>query len=319
MRLGFIVIKYTSKFNRIILLLGCVSAPLLGASAYAQDRIRANPEYQAPADSEPFSLDNVLITDDLRDDFIQFLNPQDQDDSGQYIQLKEQESSERKIIATSTSIGADEKKAPLLQFDHQYKYDPSLSFSLAPGMFGSGNSTDLTGIGGSQLRLSLNPSRTEVGPYNNRNSIELLVGSSFSNKPAGRFNSILQNSLVSQRAYNLSLGLGYSGFSLGASFSRSTSLLSSELSGYDIGFGYRGESWSANIRVGEYSKNHQLLAGRDFNLYNNVSAYELGAAYRLFSNVNLTGRFTYYSYGLGADLGPLVDVKSLILGTNVSF
>ena len=46
---------------------------------------------------------------------------------------------------------------------------------------------------------------------------------------------------------------------------------------------------------------------------------DLKAAYRLFANVNLTGRFTYYSYGFGNDLAPIDDVKSLIFGTNLSF
>ena len=41
--------------------------------------------------------------------------------------------------------------------------------------------------------------------------------------------------------------------------------------------------------------------------------------HKLFSNVSLTGRFTYYSYGMGSEFAAVNDVQSLIFGTNLSF
>ncbi|MDG1003449.1 MAG: hypothetical protein P8N58_01070, partial [Emcibacteraceae bacterium] len=58
---------------------------------------------------------------------------------------------------------------------------------------------------------------------------------------------------------------------------------------------------------------------QDYNIFDHISAYELGAAYKLFSNVSLTGRFTYYSYGMGSEFAAVNDVQSLIFGTNLSF
>ena len=167
--------------------------------------------------------------------------------------------------------------------------------------------------------VSLNPSRKERLPWDTGKSLELVVGSSFINMPVNRYAALLSEGYLSQSAYNLSLGLGYSGFRLGASYSRNDFLNASNLSGFDLGFGYMGNSWSANVRVGEYSRDRSLLLSQDYDIFEHISAYELGAAYRLFSNVSLTGRFTYYSYGMGSDIAPLEDVQALIFGTNLSF
>jgi hypothetical protein len=71
--------------------------------------------------------------------------------------------------------------------------------------------------------------------------------------------------------------------------------------------------------MGEYNRERSLLLSDTYNIFDSISAYELGAAYRLLPNINLTGRFTYYSYGIGDDIVPIDDVKSLIFGTNVAF
>ncbi len=314
MCLGLDVTKYVSKICKAAVVFGIASASWSISGAFAQDKVRVNPNYKGPSAEESFLLSDDLITEELKRDFDKFLNPQEEPE--QYILLTEPNEKERSF--TSVNSG-DLDTAPSIELGHQYKYDPSLSFSLSPNLIGNGAGQGLTGYGGSRMILSLNPSNTESTPFRSRKTVDLIVGSSFIHQPINSMNSIIQNGFTSQRAYNLSLGVGYSGFNIGASFSRNNTLFSPELAGYDLGFGYSGKSWSANIRVGEYKRDHQLLAGHDFSLFDNVAAYELGAAYRLFSNVNLTGRFTYYSYGLSAEVAPLVDVKSLILGTNLSF
>lgn len=296
------------------MVIGILGACLMASSTFAQDQIRLNPEYN----QNSILNSNKIITENLQDDFNQFLNPGAETE--QYILLTEPEN---KKVPMAVFGEANKRIVPLLQFNQQYLYSPSLSFNipaLSSSLGGNSGSGAVAGsLGGSQLILSLNPSREASNPFNPTSSFKLVLGSSFIKTPAGRYTTFLNDGLVVPQAYNLSLGVGYSGFQIGASYSRNDYLFSSDLTGFDLGFGYFSSSWSANVRIGEYNSNRALLLSEDYNVFDSVSAYELGAAYRLFSNVNLTGRFTYYSYGLGSDIAPLEDVKSLIFGTNLSF
>lgn len=311
--LGFVVKKYTCKIRIATILIGLMIPQWGASSALADNKIRLNPAYKAPVDQTSFLSSETAETDDIRSDFIQFLNPHEEDE--QYIQLTEPEKRETKIISLGDS---HVKRTPLFQVNHEYRYDPSISFNL-PNTSPATSSNLSGGLGGSQVILSLNPSRRQGTDLDKVNSLKLILGSSYARTPVDRYASMLNNNMLSQRAYNLSLGLGYSGFRLGASFSRNDFLFSSDMTGYDLGFGYMGNSWSANFKVGEYRKDRSLLLSQDYDIFEHISAYELGAAYRLFSNVSLTGRFTYYSYGMDGDFAPFEDVKSLILGTNLSF
>lgn len=305
--------NYTGKIRVATMLMGLMIPQWVVSSALADNKIRLNPAYKAPANQTSFLNVDTTETDNIRDDFIQFLNPHEED--GQFIQLTEPGNRGSNII----SLGdAHVKKTPLFQVNHEYRYDPSISFNL-PNTSPATGSNLSSGLGGSQVVVSLNPSRRQGNDLDKVNSLKLILGSSYAHTPVNRYAAFLNNSMLSQRAYNLSLGLGYSGFRLGASLSRNDFLFSSDMTGYDLGFGYMSNSWSANFKVGEYSRDKSLLLSQEYDIFEHISAYELGAAYRLFSNVSLTGRFTYYSYGMDSDLGPLEDVKSLILGTNLSF
>lgn len=308
--------KLVGTFCKSTVIVGILSALSVISSAVAQERIRLNPAYKAPTEDELSTFNNDLFTGDISEDFNQFLNaPQE---SEQFIQLTDPKEADTSIMSLNQD---DPKSTPLVELEHQYQSNNSILFSLSPNAISNGLDQGLfsSGAAGSQLVLSLTPSGEETSAFNRPRKLELRFGSSFIDKSASGYSPIF-NGVSSQRAYNLSLGLNYSGFNIGASISRDTTLYMPQLRGFDLGFGYSGETWSANFRVGEYSRNNeQLLIGRNFNLYDNVSAYELGAAYRLFSNVNLTGRFTYYSYGLGKDVVPIDDVQSLIFGTNLSF
>ncbi|MBT5072653.1 MAG: hypothetical protein HOJ34_06905 [Kordiimonadaceae bacterium] len=306
--------SYVSKIRYATVMIGILGAHCIASSAFAQEQIRLNPEYK----QHSILNSDEIITENMQDDFNQFLNPSEETE--QYVLLTEPENRKAPIIALGE---ANKRMVPLLQFNQRYQYSPSLSFNmpaLASSLDGGSGAGNVAGsLGGSQLVLSLNPSREASNPFNPRSSVNLVLGSSFIKSSLNRYTSFLNNGLLTPQAYNLSLGLGYSGFQVGASYSRNDYLFSSDLSGFDLGFGYSGASWSANVRIGEYNRNRALLLSEDYNIFDSVSAYELGAAYRLFSNVNLTGRFTYYSYGLGSDVVPLEDVKSLIFGTNLSF
>ena len=299
--------KYAEKI-RCAILIGCLTATLgLTTGAYAQNQVGTN------------LTPRVSSNEELGDDFLQFLNPQAETE--QYILLTNPKERDTPLLALGKN---SEKSAPLLQVNHEYRYNPSISFNLpstSPAIAGSLKTGLLStsGQGGSQFVVSLNPSRKEQSPFKSSKSLKLVLGSSFINTPTNRYAAFINDGLLTQRAYNLSLGLGYSGFRLGASYSRNDFLFSSDMSGFDLGFGYVGDSWSANLRMGEYNKSPSLLLSQDYNIFDHISAYELGAAYKLFSNVSLTGRFTYYSYGMGSEFAAVNDVQSLIFGTNLSF
>lgn len=310
--------KWVSTFCRTAVIVGMLGANSIISSATAQERIRLNPEYKAPTVDEESIFNSDLFADDISEDFNQFLNaPQE---SEQFIELTESNDRDTSFMSLDQD---DQKRAPLLQLDHQYRPTNSLLFGISPNVISNGMDQSLfsSGVAGSQMILSLNPSREEASAFNEPRKLELSIGSSFVNKAVSGYSPVLYSGFGSQRAYNFSLGLNYSGFNIGASISRNNTLYMPQLRGFDLGFGYSGESWSANFRVGEYSRDsEQLLIGNNLNLFENVSAYQLGAAYRLFSNVSLTGRFTYYAYGLGGETtAPLDDVQSLIFGTNLSF
>ncbi len=305
-----------SKIFGLTVIVGMMCALPIVSSANAQERIRLNPEYKAPTEQELSDFSEGLFTEDITDDFNSLLNPQEESD--QYILLTEPKERETSFVSLDQS---DQKEIPLFQLDHQYQTNSSSLFNMSPDLIANGmNQGGLSaGAASSQLVLSLNPSRQEASPFFRPRKLELRLGSSFVDRSVSSYSPILFSGFGSQRAYNVSLGVNYSGFNVGASISRNNMLYMPQLRGFDLGFGYNADSWSANFRVGEYRRDNQLAFGRRLSLFENVSSYELGAAYRLFSNVNLTGRFTYYSYGLGGDIAPLDDVKSLIFGTNLSF
>lgn len=286
----------------------------VAAFAHADEKIRLNPNYKGPTEQKSPLNGDEIITEDLGQDFIQFLDTPDDDD--QYILLKESKDNVRPIISLSDNDSSDYS----ITFDQEFQYNPSLSFDMAGPLPGYNSSSLFThNIGGSRAVFSLGKNSGSNNGLLSNSALKLFVGSSFIQSKNDRYSTPYQNSFIGQQAYNLSLGVGYSGFQLGASFSQNDNLLAPDLSGYDLGLGYAGSNWSANLKFGEYNSGPAALITSDMGIFDNISAYELGAAYRLFPNLNLTGRFTYYSYGVGSEVMPIDDVKSLIFGTNLSF
>lgn len=286
----------------------------MSTSSYADDKIRLNPNYKGPSEDISTYQNNTIITEELGQGSIQFLDTAEDDD--QYILLKDPENNKRPIISLSGNDNSDIS----LNLEHSYQYNPSLSFDLTNPFTGFTGTNFLDrNFAGSRLTLSLGGNDNSSKSNYDKDALSLFFGSSFMNTINDRNSMFLQNGLIGQQAYNVSLGLGYSGFQLGASFSQNDNFFSPDLSGLDLGLGYVGNNWSANLSIGQYNRSRASLITTDFGMFDNISAYELGAAYRLFPNINLTGRFTYYSYGVGSDVMPIDDVKSLIFGTNVSF
>ncbi len=279
--------------------------------AYAQSQIRLNPAYSAPQTNEENEL---IVTEILQNEFNQFLNAKNSEEPDQYIQLKNPEDEERSVLSLSEN---DNEDTVSMELSQEYSYNPSLSFNLPSSTLSYGGAA--TTLGGSQFVLSLSSSDDITKRISKNKSLRILVGSSFMQTSLGNYTNFLDSNLTAQQSYNLTFGVNYSGFQVGASYSRNDYLFASDLSGFDFGLGYNSESWSANLRVGEYRRNNSLLLSPEYNIYDNVSAFELGATYKLFSNINFTGRFTYYSYSNGTEIVPLDDVKTFIFGTNLSF
>lgn len=295
------------------ILFSMLGALYVSSVANADDRIRLNPNYKGPSEQNITFNNNEIVTEELGQDFIQFLDTPEDDD--QYILLKEPEGGNRPII----SLNDNKNTGTSIIFEHEYLYSPSLSFDISSPLAGyTGTNLLDHNVGGSRAVFSLG-ANDKNNQLDNDSTVKFFIGSSYIQPNTNRYSMLLQDGLLGQQAYNMSLGIGYSGFQLGASFSRNNNLLTADLSGYDLGLGYTGANWSANMRFGEYNSGPRALITSDLGMFDNMSAYELGAAYQLFPNINLTGRFTYYSYGVGSEVMPIDDVKSLIFGTNFSF
>lgn len=303
--------KHIMNNNISTMILGTFGALVVSCFAMADDKIRLNPNYVQPDSS--LNSDKI-VTESLENEFNLFLSLPRDSEIDQYIQLTDQKKSNSSVLSLNSDNG---KKPSLLQLNQEYIYQPSLSFNLPSSTLSFGNNNNA--IAGSQMILSLSSPDTLSNRLNNTKAFKVFLGSSYLKTTLGDYTNLLSSDLTAQQSYNLTFGLGYSGFRLGASFSRNNYLFSSDIEGFDFGLGYTGDSWSADLKVGEYSRDRSLLLSSNSDLFDNVSAYELGGALRLFPNVSLTGRFTYYSYGQQNDIIQLDDVKTLMFGTNLSF
>lgn len=100
---------------------------------------------------------------------------------------------------------------------------------------------------------------------------------------------------IVERGYNVGVTLGYSGFNLDARLSREWSPFISERIGYDVGFSYRSNSWSARLAWSAYK------AGEDLRGFDNDArqfiSFELGANLKLTERLGLSGGIRHYEYG----------------------
>lgn len=131
--------------------------------------------------------------------------------------------------------------------------------------------------------------------------------------------SPLATSDMAERNYNFGVTVGYSGFNLDASMMRQESLFERDISGYGVGFSYQATSWAARLSLNEYKEGADLYGIE--NEARNIISVELGASYRLSSNLGLQGGVRYYDYGSRMMLHPEAGEKSqmVFLGGKLSF
>lgn len=100
---------------------------------------------------------------------------------------------------------------------------------------------------------------------------------------------------VSGRSYNVGLNVGYGRFALGAALLRREQGLSPGYQGFDLGFGYYGDSWFTNVNFAGYRNDSGPLY---FSLdqERKLQAFEVGAGYALWPWLTFSGQFKYFDY-----------------------
>jgi hypothetical protein len=197
-------------------------------------------------------------------------------------------------------------------------------------MFNMGRSGQVAspyfGFSGSNARSSGNQITFSYGspsPSGSSDSLDISLGSQFLIEPLSVLSPLYDgsnfNQINNRQVYNLSLDVGYAGFKIGASFSREKMLYNNGMSGFDVGLGYAGDSWGADVKFGGYKKERDLFFSSTEDFYDTVYALEIGAAYQIRTNIHFTGRFTYYAYGQDNNLDKLKNSQVFFLGTNVNF
>ncbi len=238
------------------------------------------------------------------------------ENAGQYITLYEPDNS----MGVKETHKHSQKK---LSIKHSFAVKPSPIFNMGNAGLLSAPPSGFAGYGATTAGNRITFSYGNDGLVQDPGALGLSIGSQFLVEPSQIMSPLFDGSEYdranNRQVYNLSVDMGYAGFRLGASFSREKMLNDPGLKGFDIGLGYNGSKWGADVRFGAYKRERDLLFASTEDFYSRVSALEIGAAYQLFSNIRFTGRFTYYSYGHENNLDKLRNSQVFFLGTNVNF
>ncbi len=261
--------------------------------------------------SPPLFFDRVASKKDVGPEAMLLRNPT-KENAGKYITLTEQ--------PADTKSAKSQKKISIKQ---SFSVRPSPIFNIGTVGLLPVPVSGFSGYGATVAGNSITFSYANNNLLQDPGALNVSIGSQFLIEPSRvippLYNSSEYDRANNRQVYNLSVGMGYAGFRLGASFSRERTLYAPGLKGYDFGLGYSGDKWGANIRFGEYKRERDRLFETTREFYNDISALEVGAAYQIFSNIRFTGRFTYYSYGHKNARDKIRNSQVFFLGTNVNF
>ncbi|PCI33414.1 MAG: hypothetical protein COB54_03670 [Alphaproteobacteria bacterium] len=289
----------------------------MGAAAYAE-----------PAPSPDTAQDAPQETKSLTSTFLSFFSNKPEqkaigpevlllgkpakENADQYITLSEPD--------TSLTLEQADKK---LSVQQSFAVKPSLVFNMGNSGFSSATPSGFSSMGASSSGNRVTFSYGTEGQRLDTGALGISFGSQFLVEPSSIMSPLYDgagfNKINNRQVYNLSVDMGYAGFSLGASFSQEKMLYESGLKGFDIGLGYAGRNWGADVKFGEYKRERERLFASTEEFYDTVYALEIGAAYQIHSNIRFTGRFTYYSYGQDSELDQVRSSQVFFLGTNVNF
>ncbi|MCK5424927.1 MAG: hypothetical protein KAI89_06115 [Emcibacter sp.] len=285
----------------------------MGAVAYAA------PESGHDAVQEEKSLTSSILsyfskTNEKKDVAAEvlLLGEPTKENAGQYITLSEPTS--------HLDLEQPDKKLTVTQ---SFAVKPSLIFNMGSSGFGSISPSGFSGFGATAAGNHVTFSYGSDGQVYDPDTLGLSIGSQFLVEPSSIMSPLFDGSefdkINNRQVYNLSVDMGYAGFTAGASFSQEKNLYDPDLKGYDVGLGYAGRKWGADVKFGEYKRERALLFASTEEFYDTVYALEIGAAYQIHSNIRFTGRFTYYSYGQDNELEKIRSSQVFFLGTNVNF
>ncbi|NVJ71288.1 MAG: porin [Alphaproteobacteria bacterium] len=193
---------------------------------------------------------------------------------------------------------------------------PDFSSLLSPdGTVRGSYGQDLFGTGG-RVGLSFGADKHDPTDRGFEIALQSAYRLSMQGLPAA---NAFNNSDLAERQYNVGLSVGYSGFNVDASLMRQTSVFESDMSGFDVGFSYQANSWSARLSMSEYREGADLYGIE--NEARNIISVELGASYRLTNTLGLQGGVRYYDYSNRLMLNPEAGEKSqmIFLGGRLKF
>lgn len=122
-----------------------------------------------------------------------------------------------------------------------------------------------------------------------------------------------------QRSYNVALGVGYSGFALGASLRHEYNAFDRSYRGFDLGLAYQGRSWFTNVEYAGYQNDrgplfHSFLGDQK------TQAFEVGAGYAVWPGLTFSGRFKFFDYSNPLYPNTAPDQEHVFsLGTRLNF
>jgi len=169
---------------------------------------------------------------------------------------------------------------------------PDFSTLLAPtGQLKAAYGLNATG-GNSRLNLSFGGDKNNTEKRGFEVSLESTYRTTMDGLPTS---TSFADAGSANHEYNVGVTLGYSGFGVDASMTRQKSVFQRDLTGFDVGFSYRSNSWAARLSMGEYQEGADL-----FGIENDVRtlvSVELGGSYKLTDSIGFKGGVRYYDYG----------------------
>lgn len=283
-------------------------ADFASAIEVIRDKDSLSPRISLSLFDNPDKNTQKITPDSAQDELDIFLNRSGRKKTEELVIFTDPRTVKQAEPIVQTTLG-QKKKDPKLHIRHITQASPSLLFNIRPANMAAAPSSRMMG---NRLTFSYAPA----------GGVDVSVGSTFLFEPTSIMSPLYEGLRASsnmRRAYNMSLDFGYGGFQIGASFSQDNDLFADSLSGFDIGFGYASQNWSTRVSFAEYKRERDLLFSSGPDYFDRVYALEIGADYRVYSNIRFSGRFTYYTYGQSGVQDRLDDMQIFLLGTNVDF
>ncbi|WP_439532646.1 hypothetical protein [Polymorphobacter sp.] len=163
---------------------------------------------------------------------------------------------------------------------------------------------------------------TPSGQTENRKALSLGVATRVAAATPERARTLASTEpmVVTPRAYNVDVSVGWKGFALNTAFSHSevatgNGIIGNERDAVDVGLSYGGKNWRTSLQG--TAEDRSVLA---FSPLERRYSVALGGAYMVAPRLSVTGGVRYR---LGTETPSLVDIdradQSVYVGTNIAF